>query len=192
MKRGANKQFQPTRPDSLLEQELSVSLPEQYKSALLAYPFAAGSVGEEMLVSDVKWLLERNRTDNRAFAPARRGTHPSPSLSQGLLLIGIDGGELEYYLNVNSSPNAVMEYCIETQQMTECAASFGQYLERIRKIDSEIDAEQALGEQRARAIPEWRHTLRHYLPAAIALFFVFLVIPLIAFGIRSLYRWIVE
>jgi len=175
-----------TRPDSLLEQELSVLLPEQYKSALLAYPFTAGSVGQEMLVSDVKWLLERNRTNNRVVAPARRGTHLSPSLSQGLLLIGIDGGELEYYLKVNSSTNAVMEYCIETRQLSEFAASFEQYLERIRQLDSEIDAEELLGEERARAIPEWRHTLRSYTPAAIALFFVFLVVPLIAFGIRSL------
>jgi hypothetical protein len=39
---------------SLLEQEHSVSLPEQYKAALLEYPFPAGSVGEEMLVSDAE------------------------------------------------------------------------------------------------------------------------------------------
>lgn len=175
----------PTRPVSLLERELSVSLPEPYKSALLAYPFAAGSVGEEMLVADVEWLLERNRANNRAVAP-------KPSLSQGLLLIGIDGGELEYYLRVNSSTNAVMEYSLETQQLSEFAASFVQYLERIRQIDSEIGAEEVLGEGRARAIPMWRHALHFYMPAAIALLFVFVVIPLIAFGIRSLYRWIVE
>jgi hypothetical protein len=64
----------PTRPVSLLERELSVSLPEQYKSALLAYPFAVGSVGEEMLVADVEWLLERNRANNRTFAPGKRDT----------------------------------------------------------------------------------------------------------------------
>ena len=85
-----------------------------------------------------------------------------------------------------------MEYSLETQQLSEFAASFVQYLERIRQIDAEIGAEEALGEVRARAIPEWRHTLRFYMPAAIALLFVFVVTPLIAFGIRSLYRWIVE
>ena len=179
----------PTRPVSLLERELSVSLPEPYKSALLAYPFAAGSVGEEMLVADVEWLLERNRANNRAVA---RGKRDKPSLSQGLLLIGIDGGELEYYLRVNSSTNAVMEYSLETRQLSEFAASFVQYLERIRQIDSEIGAEEVLGERRARAIPKWRHALRFYTPAAIALLFVFVVVPLITFGIRSLYRWIVE
>ncbi|RPH48605.1 MAG: hypothetical protein EHM84_07060 [Lysobacterales bacterium] len=181
-----------TGPVSLLERELSVSLPEQYKSALLTYPFAAGSVGEEMLVSDVEWLLKRNRTSNRAFAPGRKDKQSLPSLSQGLLLIGIDGGELEYYLKVNSGTNAVLEYCLETQQLSEFAASFEQYLERIRRIDSEIDSEEALGEGRARAIPAWRHSLHFYMPAAIALLCVLVVIPLIAFGIRSLHRWIVE
>jgi hypothetical protein len=34
---------------------------------LLAYPFAAGSVGEEMLVADVEWLLrEIERTTVRS------------------------------------------------------------------------------------------------------------------------------
>ena len=180
-----------TSPVTLLEQELSVSLPEQYKSALLAYPFARGSVGEEMLVSDVEWLLKRNRRNNRTFAPGK-DKQSFPSVSQGLLLIGIDGGELEYYLKVNSSTNAVMEYCLETQQLSEFAASFEHYLERIRQIDSKIDTEEALGEERARAIPAWRHHLHFYMPAAIGLLFVLVVIPLIAFGIRSLYRWIVE
>ena len=115
----SNHSLRPTTPVSLLEQALSVSLPEQYKSALLAYPFARGSVGE--------------------FAP-----------------------------------------------------SFVQYLERIRQIDSKLGAEELLGEGRARAIPEWRHTLRFYMPAAVALLVVFVVVPLIAFGIRSLYRWGVE
>jgi len=182
----------PPRPVSLLERELSVSLPEQYKSALLAYPFAAGSVGEEMLVADVEWLLERNRSNNRAFAPGTREKQSLPNLSQGLLLIGIDGGELEYYLEVNSSMNAVMQYSLETHRLSDFAPSFAQYLERIRQIDSEIDAAEALGDERARAIPEWRHTLRFYMPAAIALLFVFAVVPVIAFGVRSLYRWIVQ
>ena len=36
------------------------------------------------------------------------------------------------------------------------------------------------------------HQLRFYAPAAIALLFVFVFLPLMAFGIRFLYRWIVE
>jgi hypothetical protein len=138
-----------TGPVSLLERELSVSLPEQYKSALLAYPFAAGSVGEEMLVADVQWLLERNRANNPAFASRGPDKQAMPGLAQGLLLIGIDGGELQYYLNVNSSTNAVMEYSLETQQLSEFAASFGHYLERIRQIDAEIRAEGAGGRARS-------------------------------------------
>jgi len=181
-----------SEPISLLERELSISLPEQYKSALLAYPFVAGSIGEEMLVADVEWLLNRNRANNRAF-PAGGGDKQSrPSLAQGLLLIGIDGGELEYYVRLNSSTSPVMEYSLETQQLSEFAASVGQYLEKIRQIDSKIRAEEVLAEERAPVMPEWRHTLRFYTPAGIALVFVFVVIPAIAFGIRSFYRWIVE
>jgi len=177
---------------SLLERELSISLPEQYKSALLAHPFAAGSIGEEMLVADVEWLLNRNRANNGAFAAGAGGKQSRPSLAQGLLLIGIDGGELEYYLRVNSSTNPVMEYNLETQQLSEFAASVGQYLDKIRQIDSRIRAEEVLAEVRAPVMPEWRHTLRFYTPAGIALVFVFVVIPVIALGIRSFYRWIVE
>ena len=85
-----------------------------------------------------------------------------------------------------------MEYSLETQQLSEFAASVGQYLERIRQIDSRIRAEELLAEVRAPVMPEWRHTLRFYTPSGIALVFVFVVIPAIAFGIRSVYRWIVE
>jgi hypothetical protein len=181
-----------TKPVALLERELAVVLPEQYKSALLAYPFAAGSVGEEMLVADVEWLLERNRANNCTFVPGNRDRQSLPSLAEGLLLIGLDGGELQYYLKVNSGLNEVMQYSFETQRLSEFAASFPQYLERIRQIDSRIGAEEALGEESARAIPGWRQTLRFYMPAAIALLFVFVVVPLVAIGIRSLYGWMVE
>jgi hypothetical protein len=182
----------PANSVALLERELAVALPEQYQAALSAYPFAAGSVGEEMLVADVEWLLERNRADNRGFAPGNRGRQSLPGLAEGLLLIGIDGGERQYYLDLSSRANRVMEYSLETQQLSEFAASFPQYLARIRQIDASIGAEEALGEVSARAIPEWRHALRFYLPAAIALLFVFVIVPLVAFGIRSLYRWMVE
>lgn len=182
----------PTDSVALLERELAVALPEQYRSALLAYPFAAGSVGEEMLVADVEWLRERNRANDRAFAPGSSGRQSLPGLAEGLLLIGIDGGELQYYLDLNSSANAVMEYSLETRRLSEFAASFPQYLARIRQIDARIGAEEALGEESARAIPGWRHSLRSYLPAAIALLIVFVIVPLVAFGIRSLYRWMIE
>ena len=36
------------------------------------------------------------------------------------------------------------------------------------------------------------HRVRFYAPAAIALLFVFVFLPLMAFGIRFLYRWMVE
>ena len=177
---------------SLLERELSISLPEQYKSALLAYPFPAGSVGEEMLVSEAEWLLRRNRSDSSTGASGRRHEHRLPGLSDGLFLIGTDGSELRYYLRVNANTDAVMQYDLETHRLSEFSASFSQYLERIRQIDAEVAAREALGEERAQAIPQWKHTVRFYMPVAIALFFVFVVMPLIAIGIRSLYRWMVE
>jgi hypothetical protein len=58
-----------SEPISLLERELSISLPEQYKSALLAYPFVAGSIGEEMLVADVRWLAE-SKSSEQPCVPA--------------------------------------------------------------------------------------------------------------------------
>lgn len=175
-----------------LEEELSISLPEQYKSALHEYPFPADSVGQEMLVSDAGWLLRRNRSDSRASIGGKRPKHPLPSLSEGLFLIGTDGSELEYYLQLNGRTDAVMQYDLETHRSSEFAATFSQYLEKIRQIDAEMRAEEARGEERARAIPAWRHTLNFYKPAAIALFFLFVGVPLIAFGIRSMYRWLVE
>lgn len=85
-----------------------------------------------------------------------------------------------------------MEYSLETRRLSEFAAGFPQYLERIRQIDARIGAEEALGEERDRAIPGWRHSLRFCQPAAIALRIVFVIVPLVAFGILSLYRWLVE
>lgn len=177
---------------TLLERELSISLPEQYRSAMLEYPFPAGSVGEEMLVSDVEWLLRRNRSDNCTSIGGKRRQQESPGLSEGLFLIGSNGGELEYYLQLNERPGAVMEYSLETHRLSEFAATFSQYLERIRQLDAELRTEEALGEERARAIPAWRHRVNFYTPATIGLLIFLVVIPLIAFGTRSLYRWLVE
>jgi hypothetical protein len=46
--------------------------------------------------------------------------------------------------------------------------------------------------ERELTVPGRRHALRFCLPAALALLIVFVIVPLVAFGIRSLYRWMVE
>lgn len=177
---------------SVLERELSLSLPAAYKSALMKYPFTAGSVSEEMLVADAKWLLEHNRPNDDAVPKSGLRHRQPPSLSEGLFQIGVDGGELQYYLNVKSSSGEVLEYDLETHRLSQFAQSVEQYLEKIRRIDAEIDAEEAAGEARANAIPEWRHTLRFTAPAVIGLLLYFVVLPLIVFGVVSLYRRLVE
>lgn len=152
-----------------IEQELGVQLPEAYKAACREQAPRVTSAASERLVTDGAWLLKRNR-----------------QMPEGYFLIGTDGGELEYLISINTGE--VVEHSVETGRRTAYATDIAHYIEKLRKLDAEIDAEEAAGNARTAAIPEWQHTLRFYGPAAILLVILFVALPLIVMGTRMVYR----
>jgi hypothetical protein len=166
---------------------LGVVLPASYSRLLSVYPFSKYSAGVFMVNGDSAWLITRNgeRRDS-----SHRSKQNAPSLATGHLLIGTDGSEKEYLIDLNNQEPGVIEYCLETGEAKPFAASISEYVRIIEEIDKKVEEEEVAGEERAKQIPKWRHTLKFYLPAAIALFFCFTVLPLLAFAISRLWKWI--
>ena len=106
----------------LLEAELGLKLPVEYRRALLDYPLPRDPHSTELwLCDDVTVLREVNRTWRQAGQPS------------ALVVIGSDGGEESYVLDTGAAPYPVRTYSVETDRLEPLAPSFNDFLERQRQ-----------------------------------------------------------
>jgi len=124
---------------SKIESSLNVKLPEFYRRTMLSYPFPVDSFAEEfLLTNDTESVLESNQ-------------HPSEYEGIGRpFLVGSDGGEEIYFVDLAVNSSQVFTYEMETGKHVEKAKDWGEYLSQIESDLKEIeDDEKAERERKA-------------------------------------------
>jgi hypothetical protein len=125
-----------------IESTLNVSLPEFYRTTMLSYPFPVDSFAEEFLLpNDPEPVLEYNQ-------------HPCEYEETGApFVIGSDGGEEIYFIDLAVDSSQVFTYEMETGKHVEKATDWTEYLGQIESNLKEIDDERA--EQERKANKKW-------------------------------------
>jgi hypothetical protein len=113
-----------------LERALGLTLPQEYRAALLEYPLPRDQHSTELwLCDDPAELQELNRG-------WRAEGHPPQ-----MVLIGSDGGEESYVLDTSQAPFPVLAYSCETGRLEGCADSFAGFVDRQRREYEAIEAD---------------------------------------------------
>jgi len=126
-----------------IESALNVTLPEFYRATMLTYPFPADSFANEFLLpSDPKSILGHNQ---------HSGEYPVIGKP---FVIGSDGGEEMYFVDLATDSSQVFTFDIETGKHTTKAADWTMYLRQIEADLKEIKGDEKL-EQERKANKKW-------------------------------------
>jgi hypothetical protein len=137
-----------------IEQALSVKLPEQYSQLLVDYPFSEDSFGTTcMVIRDADALIDLNRGRSAHFMIHHREGRWVPQKNH--FMIGSDGGEEQFYLDLDDPGGAVLKFDLETGELTPYARDIAEFKERIYQIDRDIDADEKRAEERRRNARWW-------------------------------------
>lgn len=122
-----------------LEMAVGASLPPFYTGTMLSYPFPQGSFADEfMLMTDLDVVLRENR---------RPGNYPGITKP---FLIGSDGGEEVYLIDLAASQPKVFVYDMEKGAHTVKANNWPEYLRQVQAVLDEIaEDERELAERKA-------------------------------------------
>lgn len=122
-----------------IEQRLGLSLPAEYRTTMLSYPFTAGSFADEcMLPNRPTAVLDLNEA-----------RVPLPASVARPFFVGSDGGEESYFVDAARLDSPVFVFELETGRHRIQAASWVAYLQGIRDTLVEIAVdEQAERERR--------------------------------------------
>ena len=121
----------------LIEERLGYSLPEEYNSTVLNYPFAADSFANEfMLLDNVDAVVELNE------AGVEIGDVERP------FFVGSDGGEEWFFIDASKEESPVFVFQLESGKHHIRAGTWGGYLEEIRTAHAEIEADEEAARQR--------------------------------------------
>jgi hypothetical protein len=86
-----------------IEEVLGITLPEAYRATMGIYPFDSDSTASDcMLPNDAEWVINANRGLDRHFLLHHGKGRWVPTKNH--LLIGTDGGEEYYYLDLRRNP----------------------------------------------------------------------------------------
>ena len=125
-----------------LERKLDVKLPEEYKKTLLNYPFEKDSFAYTcMLMADVNILIEWNSE--------------SESLVKNGFMIGGDGGEESYYIDLYDEHHPVFSFDMETDKTVLFAKNIADYLAKIIEIEKNIELDEELVKKRRENSKWW-------------------------------------
>jgi hypothetical protein len=171
-----------------IESALGVKLPASYLAALVHCHFSRNTVPGEMFCQDTDFIISQNQRQWRQI-PRDGNRCQLPNIKDGFFYIGMDGGEHEYYLNLQS-PSAVFEYDFETGGMSTFSSSLDAYLERIHQIENELENCEHAEEERVRANPKWRQTLHFYKPVIITFIITFIILPATIFAMTIIWKWL--
>ena len=120
-----------------IESALNVTLPEFYRATMLTYPFPANSFANEFLLpNDPIPILEYNQ---------HSGEYPGIGK---LFVIGSDGGEEMYYVDLAADSSQVFTFDMEIGKHTPKAADWTKYLRQIETDLKEIKGDEKAGQER--------------------------------------------
>lgn len=122
-----------------IEQALSVKLPADYRQLLLDYPFAENSVADSMLICNPELLLVLNSQRDLHFQIHHRKGRWVPGKNH--FMIGNDGGEEQFYLDLNEAGCTVLKFDLETGELSPFANSAAEFKAKVNEIDRECEAE---------------------------------------------------
>jgi hypothetical protein len=124
-----------------IEQALSVKLPAEYQQLLVSYPFSDDSSATAcMVIRDPAALINVNRTHDTHFMIHHRAGRWVPQKNH--FMIGNDGGEARYYLDLNDPECTVFRFDLETGQLSPYAKGIAEYRARIEEMDRETEADE--------------------------------------------------
>ena len=120
-----------------MEQTLGVSLPAPYRAAMLDYPFPPNHQAAELWMPDsAAIVLEMNRPiPERRLAGKAWPSH--------LVLIGSDGGEEDFVLDVHAPSAPVLAYERESGNVRALAPDFAAWLALLQEWESEVERDAA-------------------------------------------------
>lgn len=144
-----------TRADiQRVEQALTIKLPSDYQQLLLDYPFSEDSFATAcMVIRDAESLIKINQGPDTHFAIHHREGRWVPQKNH--FLIGNDGGEEQYYLDLNDQTSMVFRFDLETGELSPYASGIADYKAKIDEIDCEIDEDEKRVAERKRSAKWW-------------------------------------
>src|SRR5258708_7825942 len=144
-----------TRADiQRVEQALSIKLPLDYHRLLLDYPFSEDSFATAcMVIRDAELLIKINQGPDMHFAIHHRKGRWVPQKNH--FLIGNDGGEEQYYLDLDDQKSTVFRFGLETGELSPYAIGIADYIAKIHQIDREIEDDEKLVAERRRDAKWW-------------------------------------
>lgn len=126
-----------------IESHLGLKLPEFYRSTMLNYPFPVNSFADEFLLTNyLEQVLELNHQPVECSGIGRP------------FLVGSDGGEELYYIDLQNLESPVYTLQLETGKHFQKAENWTQYLHRIEADLKEIEDDEQR-EQERKASKRW-------------------------------------
>ena len=130
-----------------IEKELSVNLPEDYQQLLINYPFAEDSFATTcMVIRDAEALIDVNRSHTTHFLIHHREGRWVPQKNH--FMIGNDGGEEQYYLDLDDSECTVFRFDLETGELSTYAKGIADFKAKINQVDREVEEDEKRAAER--------------------------------------------
>ena len=142
-----------------IEGALELRLPTAYRSLMLAYPFGPESQAAELwLPADPDAVVGDTDRARRSFALQGQ---PWP---RDFIIVGGDGGEALYVLDLSREPAPVLAFELETGNTRPLAPNVTAFAELLRAREAEIDADERAMEHRELTKPQRRgeHSWWHF------------------------------
>ena len=114
-----------------IETALGITLPEYYRATMLAYPFPADSFADEFLLPNSPAPVLANNQEPGEY----------PGIGRAFM-IGGDGGEETYFIDVASGNSQVYVYDMETGKHVVRATEWTQYLDQVATTLREIEEDE--------------------------------------------------
>ncbi len=127
----------------MIESSLNMLLPEYYRRTMLDYPFPANSFANEFLLpNDPEPIIDYNQ-----------GSGEHPGIGK-LFIIGSDGGEELYFVDLTADNSCVFTFDMETGKHTTKASDWMEYLRQVENELKEIK-ENEKPERERKANKKW-------------------------------------
>lgn len=125
-----------------IEAALDLRLPPAYRELMLAYPFGPQSQTAELwLPADADVVVANTERGRRSAALQPQPWPPS------YVVIGGDGGEELYVLDVSREPAPVLAYELETRHTRPLAPDLAAFVGLLRAREAEVEADQRMIER---------------------------------------------
>jgi hypothetical protein len=138
-----------------VEQALLIKLPRDYQQLLLDYPFSDDSFATAcMVINDADALIKINSGRDVHFQTHHRKGRWTPQKNH--FMIGNDGGEEQYYLDLDDPASLVLRFDLETGELSRYAQGIQDFKAKIDQVDRDIEEEEKRTAERRRSAKWWQ------------------------------------